>query len=434
MDIKGKKIAYITLGCKLNFSETSTIRRSLEAEGTISVAPEEEADIYVVNTCSVTDTAEKKCRQTIRKIAKRHPESRIIIVGCYAQLRAKELMKLEGVAAVLGTSEKFNIASRLKDLDKNERCTAYGCDIFSLEKFDLACSYGDRTRSFVKIQDGCDYFCSYCTIPYARGKSRSASISEILNVVKRLSEKGIKEIILTGVNTGDFGNKNESFLDLLKILEDTAYVERFRISSIEPNLLSDEIIGFVSASEHFMPHFHIPLQAGNDEVLKLMKRRYERRVFEEKVLKIRSLMPDAFIGVDMIAGMRGETEARFEDGYRFIENLPVSQLHVFPYSERAGTKAIDIPHTVEDAEKKRRVEYLLELSERKKDAFYAKYRGDIRPVLFESSETDGEIFGFTDNYIRVAAAFNPACINRICRVKLGETDKNGNMKSLELCL
>lgn len=415
MILEGKRVAYITLGCKLNFSETSTIKHSLEEAGTTTVSEKEGADIFVINTCSVTDVAEKKGRQTIRKIIHRNPGAYIVVVGCYAQLRAKEIMQIEGVNLVLGANEKFNVEHFLK----HEKQEPHSCDIFKVAGFDLAYSFGDRTRSFLKIQDGCDYFCTYCTIPWARGKSRSASIREVVDAAKKVAEKGIREIILTGVNTGDFGrNTNETFTDLLYALDQTKEIERFRISSIEPNLLTDRIIQFVASSDRFMPHFHIPLQSGSNEVLRLMKRRYERELFAEKVHKIKSLRPDALIGVDVIAGMRGETEVFFEDARAFIETLDVSQLHVFPYSERQGTKALEIPGAVSQEEKHRRVNMLLDISERKLQDFYTRFIGTTRPVLFEDNNNDGLICGFTDNYIRVGIPFDPSLANRIVPVTL----------------
>lgn len=415
MILEGKKVAYITLGCKLNFSETSTIKHSLEETGTTTVGEKEGADIFIVNTCSVTDIAEKKGRQTIRKIINRNPGAYIVVVGCYAQLRAKEIMSIKGVSLVLGANDKFNVGHYLQ----HEQQEPHSCDVFKIGNFDLAYSFGDRTRSFLKIQDGCDYFCTYCTIPWARGKSRSASIAEIIRTTKQLAEKGIKEIILTGVNTGDFGrNHNETFLQLIQALDNVCEIERFRISSIEPNLLTDEIIEFVATSKRFMPHFHIPLQSGSNDVLQLMKRRYNRELFAAKIDKIKSLRPDAFIGVDVIAGMRGETELFFEEARTFIETLDVSQLHVFPYSERTGTKALEIPGVVTPEEKHRRVNALLEISDKKLCDFYNRFLGETRPVLFEDNQTDGLICGFTDNYIRVGVPFDAGLANHILPITL----------------
>lgn len=419
MNIAGKKVAYITLGCKLNFSETSTIKHSLEKAGTQSVGEKEEADIFVINTCSVTDIAEKKGRQLIRKIIHHHPGAYVVVVGCYAQLRAKEIMAIEGVSLVLGANEKFNVEHYLRHLEEGEKHESHSCDVFKLADFDLAYSFGDRTRCFLKIQDGCDYFCTYCTIPFARGRSRSASVEQIRQAVQEVAAKGIREIILTGVNTGDFGRGTETdFYRLIRLLDQSDEIERFRISSIEPNLLTDEIIEFVASSRHFMPHFHIPLQSGSNEVLKLMRRRYDRELFASKVERIKNCLPDAFIGVDVIAGMRGETEACFNDTCGFIEQLPVSQLHVFPYSERQGTKALEIPLSVPTEEKHRRVGQLLDISANKLHRFYQQYEGQTRPVLFEDTRVGKYICGFTDNYIKVKLPYDPSLSNRIILVRL----------------
>lgn len=428
MDIAGKKVAYITLGCKLNFSETSTIRHSLEKAGTETVGEKEQADIFVINTCSVTDMAEKKGRQLIRKIISHNPGAYIVVVGCYAQLRAKEIMAIEGVSLVLGANDKFNVEHYLRHLEETERREPHSCDIFKLADFDLAYSFGDRTRCFLKIQDGCDYFCTYCTIPYARGRSRSASVPQVLQAVRDVAAKGIKEIILTGVNTGDFGRgSDENFLHLLHRLDEMDEIERYRISSIEPNLLTDEIIDFVAGSRHFMPHFHVPLQSGNNEVLKLMRRRYDRELFAAKMHKIKEMIPDAFIGVDTIVGMRGETRAYFEDARDFIESLPISQLHVFPYSERQGTKALEFPYIVSQEEKHHRVTELLQISERKHSAFYHQFEDTSRPVLFEDSKVGNHICGFTDNYIKVQLPYDKTLANQIIPITL--TDSNLRLES-----
>ena len=428
MDIAGKKVAYITLGCKLNFSETSTIKHSLEKAGTETVGEKEQADIFVINTCSVTDMAEKKGRQLIRKIISHNPGAYIVVVGCYAQLRAKEIMAIEGVSLVLGANDKFNVEHYLRHLEETERQEPHSCDIFKLADFDLAYSFGDRTRCFLKIQDGCDYFCTYCTIPYARGRSRSASVPQVLQAVRDVAAKGIKEIILTGGNTGDFGRgSDENFLHLLHRLDEMDEIERYRISSIEPNLLTDEIIDFVAGSRHFMPHFHVPLQSGNNEVLKLMRRRYDRELFAAKMHKIKEMIPDAFIGVDTIVGMRGETRAYFEDARDFIESLPISQLHVFPYSERQGTKALEIPYIVSQEEKHHRVTELLQISERKHSAFYHQFEGTSRPVLFEDSKVGNHICGFTDNYIKVQLPYDKTLANQIIPITL--TDSNLRLES-----
>lgn len=419
MILKGKKVAYLTLGCKLNFSETSTIRHSLEQEGTFTVGEHDGADIFVINTCSVTDVAEKKGRQLIRKIIHRNPEAYVVVVGCYAQLRASEIQAIEGVKLVLGAGEKFNVAHYLNHVQEKQQQEPHSCDIFRLERFDLAYSFGDRTRSFLKIQDGCNYFCTYCTIPFARGKSRSATIAQVQEAVHTLAAKGIQEVILTGVNTGDFGHSTaENLLQLLEILDQADVMPRFRISSIEPNLLTDNIIEFIAHSRHFMPHFHIPLQSGSNEVLQLMRRRYSRELFAEKIQKIRTLIPAAFIGVDTIAGMRGETPEYFEDARRFIEKLDISQLHVFPYSERAGTKALEIPYVVSPMEKHDRVNQLLQISEKKLQDFYARFEGETRSVLFEDQKIGNMICGFTDNYIRIEQPYEARLANQIVPVLL----------------
>ena len=419
MDIARKKIAYITLGCKLNFSETSTIRHLLEKAGAETVDEHSPADIFVVNTCSVTDVAEKKARQLLRKIAHHNPQARIVVVGCYAQLRAQEISALPGVCLVLGSKDKFDIEHRLRHLEDNPEPAAAPGNIFQLRRFDPALSFGDRTRCFLKIQDGCDYFCSYCTIPYARGASRSATIPQVLQAVQEAAAQGVREIILTGVNTGDFGrHSGEDFLSLLRELDKLDNIARYRISSIEPNLLTDDIIAFVASSSHFMPHFHIPLQSGSDDVLRLMRRRYTRDLFAEKVHTIRRLLPDAFIGVDIIAGMRGETLEYFKDSRDFIAALPVSQLHVFPYSERQGTRALDIPLAVPQEEKHRRVAELLHISETKHRDFCHAFEGTTRPVLFEDNKNRQYIYGFTDNYIKIRLPYRPEWINTIRPVRL----------------
>ena len=426
MNIVGKRVAYITLGCKLNFSETSTIKHSLEQEGAVTVGEKDGADIFVFNSCSVTDIAEKIGRQMIRNFFHRFPGAYFVVVGCYAQLRAREIMDIEGVHLVLNARDKFNVAHYLNHLEEQERHEPHSCDIFGVKTFDLAYSYGDRTRCFLKIQDGCDYFCSYCTIPFARGRSRSAAIQDVIKAARDVASKGIKEIILTGVNTGDFGRETgETFLDLIRTLDELEEIQRFRISSIEPNLLTDDIIRFVASSRRFMPHFHVPLQSGSNEVLHLMRRRYERELFAEKVQEIKTLIPDAFIGVDVIAGMRGETPEAFEDARQFIAGLDVSQLHVFPYSERSGTKALDIPYIVPQAEKHRRVNVLLDISEQKLHNFYTAHVGQTRPVLFEESDIAGSIGGFTDNYIRVEVPYDSSLANRIVPVEL-KTDIFGS--------
>lgn len=418
MELKGCKVAYETLGCKLNFSETSSLRRSLEECGALSMDSASEADLIVVNTCSVTDMAEKKARQMIRHLHKKAPMAHIAVVGCYAQLRSEELMAMDGVVCVVGAKEKMHLCEKLLELKLPER-ESHGCDIFTVKGFDGAYSFGDRTRSFLKIQDGCNYFCSYCTIPYARGISRSGTIESVVADVEKLAANGVKEIILTGVNTGEFGVANgESLIELMRVLDSRDDIERYRISSIEPNLLTDEIIRFIATSRHFMPHFHVPLQAGSDEVLKLMRRRYDTALFAEKIATIRKYLPFAFIGVDIIAGMRGETEELFEKSLEFVKRLDISKLHVFPYSERSGTKALEIPYVVSQQEKHRRVERLLEVSNVKMCEFTLRNIGQIRPVLFESKAKNGMIYGFTDNYLKVAKLWDEGLVNAVVSIEL----------------
>ena len=426
MNIVGKRVAYITLGCKLNFSETSTIKHNLEQEGAVTVGEKDGADIFVINTCSVTDIAEKKGRQMIRKIIHRNPGAYIVVVGCYAQLKAQEIMDIEGVHLVLNAQDKFNVAHYLNHLEEQERHEPHSCDIFGVKTFDLAYSYGDRTRCFLKIQDGCDYFCSYCTIPFARGRSRNGSIASMVEQASQAAAEGGKEIVLTGVNIGDFGKSTgETFFDLVKALDEVEGIERYRISSIEPNLLTDEIIEYVSRSRRFMPHFHIPLQSGSDEVLKLMRRRYDTALFASKIKKIKEVMPDSFIGVDVIVGTRGETEEYFGQAYEFIKSLDVTQLHVFSYSERPGTQALKIDHVVAPEEKHRRSQQLLELSDEKTRAFYARHIGQTMPVLLERPKPGLPMHGFTPNYIRVEVPHDAALDNQLVSVRLGDFNADG---------
>ena len=423
MNIAGKKVAYITLGCKLNFSETSTIRHSLEKEGTETVADKEGADIFVINTCSVTDMAEKKGRQLIRKIIHHNPGAYIVVVGCYAQLRAKEIMAIDGVSLVLGAGEKFNVAHYLQHLEEQEKQEPHSCDIFQISNFDLAYSFGDRTRCFLKIQDGCDYFCTYCTIPFARGRSRSASLPRILDALHEVAGKGIQEVILTGVNTGDFGRTTgERFIDLLRALDAVEGIERYRISSIEPNLLTDEIIDFCASSPKFQHHFHIPLQSGSDRILGLMRRRYTTARFADRIAAVRRRMPDAFIGIDVIVGFPGETEADFRTTYDFLTGIAPAFLHIFPFSERPGTPAVDLPGKVQASVASERVKRLEALCDRLHGDFCRRAEGTESAVLFESTMRGGMMFGFTGNYIRVKAPYERAFINRICRVRLGAMD------------
>ena len=390
---ENKKAAYFTLGCKLNFAETSTIEKQFAAKGIRRAIPGEQADICMINTCSVTELAEKKSRQMIRRVIKRHPGAFIVVTGCYAQLQPEEISRFEGVGLV-----------SLKDNNT----------------FFPSCSQGDRTRHFLKVQDGCDYYCSYCTVPFARGKSRNLSIAGLVSMVEQAASEGAKEIVLTGVNVGDFGKTtDETFFDLLTALDRVQGIERFRISSIEPNLLTDKILEFVAQSQRFAPHFHIPLQSGSDAVLRLMKRKYDTAFFLSKVNKIKQLMTDAFIGVDVIVGVRGETDEFFEETLRFLETLPFSQLHVFTYSERPGTQALEIDYKVNPKTKQMRSRQLLALSEEKRKAFYRSQQGKEKKVLFEHTRKGNKMHGFTENYIRVEAAYTPEWINRPMVVKLG---------------
>jgi threonylcarbamoyladenosine tRNA methylthiotransferase MtaB len=388
----GKKAAYHTLGCKLNFAETSALGKYLAQQGIRKVEAGESADLCIINTCSVTELADKKCRQIIRRLRKQYPEAVVIVTGCYAQLKPEEVRQIEGVDHVW---EK------------------------EIDRFVPSCSCDDRTRHFLKVQDGCDYFCSFCTIPFARGRSRNGRIAELVQMAEAAGKEGGKEIVLTGVNIGDFGKTTkESFFDLIRALDGVESIQRFRISSIEPNLLTDEMLEFVASSRRFAPHFHLPLQSGSDAVLKMMRRRYDTAFFYKKIEKIRSVLPDAFIGVDVIAGMRGETAAYFEETERFLEELPFSQLHVFPYSERPGTAALKIEPPVPPQEKQERSRRLQELSDRKLQAFYRSQTGAIRPVLFEHTRRGNRLRGFTDNYIKVEAGYHPLWINQLIDVRL----------------
>lgn len=423
---QNKTAVYYTLGCKLNFSETSTIGRTLREAGVRTARKGEKADICVVNTCSVTEVADKKCRQAIHRLVKQHPGAFVVVTGCYAQLKPDTVAHIEGVDLVLGAEQKKDILQYLGDLRKHESGEAFTSALKDIRSFAPSCSRGDRTRFFLKVQDGCDYYCSYCTIPFARGRSRNGSIASLVEQARQAAAEGGKEIVLTGVNIGDFGKSTgETFFDLVKALDEVEGIERYRISSIEPNLLTDEIIDFVSRSKRFMPHFHIPLQSGSDAVLKLMRRRYDTALFAAKVHKIKEVMPDAFIGVDVIVGTRGETEDYFEEAYRFIESLDVTQLHVFSYSERPGTQALKIDHVVAPEEKHRRSQRLLELSDRKTKAFYEKHIGQCLPVLLEKSKPGTPMHGFTPNYIRVEVPHDDALDNCVVTLRLKEWSDDG---------
>lgn len=421
-----KKAVYYTLGCKLNFAETSSIGKALKEAGVRTVRKGEKADICVINTCSVTEMADKKCRQAIHRLTKEHPNAFVVVTGCYAQLKPGQVADIEGVDLVLGAEQKGNLMDYLGDLTKHEHGTAVTTATKDIRTFAPSCSRGDRTRYFLKVQDGCDYFCSYCTIPFARGRSRNGKIADLVEQARQVAAEGGKEIVLTGVNIGDFGKSTgETFFDLVKALDKVEGIERYRISSIEPNLLTDEIIEYVSRSRRFMPHFHIPLQSGSDEVLKLMRRRYDTALFASKIAKIKSLMPDAFIGVDVIVGTRGELPEYFEQAYEFIKGLDVTQLHVFSYSERPGTQALKIDYVVSPEDKHARSQRLLSLSEEKTHTFYARHIGREATVLMEKSKAGTPMHGFTDNYIRVELEHDDALDNHLVRVRLGEFNEDG---------
>ena len=415
-----KSVAFHTLGCKLNYSETSTISRLLENEGFQKKEFTEKADVYVINTCSVTDNADKECRQLVRRIQRKSPESLVVITGCYAQLKPKEIAAIEGVDLVLGAAEKFNIAHHLKELSKNDSAKICSCDIEEVTGFNAAFSINDRTRTFLKVQDGCDYNCSFCTIPMARGKSRSDLIENVLNNVKNLAIKGVKEIVLTGVNLGDFGkgimgNKNheETFYDLVKALEEVDGIDRYRISSIEPNLLTNEIIEFVAKSKKFMPHFHIPLQSGSNTILGLMRRRYRRELYAERVSFIKTLMPHCAIGVDVIVGFPGETDEYFKETFNFLHNLEVSYLHVFTYSERQNTLAVEMNDIVPIPIRNERNKKLRNLSYMKMSEHTRLHIGQNRKVLFEAQAKGGMMEGYTDNYIKINTPIKNEWVNEI---------------------
>ena len=421
-----KTAVYYTLGCKLNFSETSTIGKTLKEAGVRTARRGEKADICVINTCSVTEVADKKCRQAIHRLVKNHPGAFVVVTGCYAQLKPEQVAAIEGVDVVLGAEEKGRLMDYLGDLQKHEKGEAVTSAFKDIRSFAPSCSRGDRTRYFLKVQDGCDYFCSYCTIPFARGRSRNGRIEDIVAQARQAAEEGGKEIVITGVNIGDFGKTTgESFFDLVKALDQVEGIERYRISSIEPNLLTDEIIEYVAQSRAFMPHFHIPLQSGCDEVLKLMRRRYDTALFAHKIQKIKDVMPHAFIGVDVIVGTRGETEEYFNQAYEFLKGLDVTQLHVFSYSERPGTQALKIDHVVSPEEKHRRSQLLLALSDEKTRAFYASHIGQETVVLMEKSKPGTPMHGFTDNYVRVELPYDLSLDNQLVRVRLGEFNEDG---------
>lgn len=417
---RDKKAVYYTLGCKLNFSETATIERTLQEAGIRTARRGEQADICVINSCAVTQEAEKKCRQAIHKLIRQHPGAFVVVTGCYAQLSPQKLADEAGVDVVLGIEKKGDILTYLGNLEKNDVAVWDAIPSKNVRNFVPSCSRGDRTRYFLKVQDGCDYFCTYCTIPFARGRSRNPHIADLVQQARDAAAEGGKEIVITGVNIGDFGKTTgESFVSLVRALDAVEGIERYRISSIEPNLITDEIIEYMARSRSFMPHLHIPLQAGSDEVLKLMHRRYDTAFFARKIEAVRRLLPNAFIGVDVIVGTRGETEELFDKAYNFIKNLDISQLHVFSYSERPGTQALKIDGAVSPAEKHRRSHLLIELSEQKRKAFYTRHIATEAVVLFEKPRAGMPIAGFTENYIRVECEYNKDWVNRLVKVRLG---------------
>lgn len=418
--------SFHTLGCKLNFAETSTVAKIFADRGIRRVQAGETPDICVVNTCSVTELADKKCRQAIRSLHKKHPNAAIIVTGCYAQLKSEEVAAIDGVVVVAGTDRKLLLADYLDQWIKTHEPRTLITPTKDIRAFSPSCSRGDRTRYFLKVQDGCDYYCTYCTIPMARGRSRSGNIDDLVAQAREVAAEGGKEIVITGVNIGDFGKgRTDTFFDLIKALDEVDGIERYRISSIEPNLLTDEIIEWVAASKRFMPHFHIPLQSGNDDVLKLMHRHYDTALFRSKVEKIRTTMPHAFIGVDLIVGARGETPERFELSRQFVESLDISRLHIFTYSERPGTKALNIEHVVDQAEKHRRTRIMLDISERKLRDFSNRFIGTTRPVLLEHPRRNKPMSGFTDNYLKVEVSASSQLSNQVIPVTLNAVSESG---------
>ena len=418
--------SFHTLGCNLNFAETSTVAKIFADRGIRRVQAGETPDICVVNTCSVTELADKKCRQAIRSLHKKHPNAAIIVTGCYAQLKSEEVAAIDGVVVVAGTDRKLLLADYLDQWIKTHEPRTLITPTKDIRAFSPSCSRGDRTRYFLKVQDGCDYYCTYCTIPMARGRSRSGNIDDLVAQAREVAAEGGKEIVITGVNIGDFGKgRTDTFFDLIKALDEVDGIERYRISSIEPNLLTDEIIEWVAASKRFMPHFHIPLQSGNDDVLKLMHRHYDTALFRSKVEKIRATMPHAFIGVDLIVGARGETPERFELSRQFVESLDISRLHIFTYSERPGTKALNIEHIVDQAEKHRRTRIMLDISERKLRDFSNRFIGTTRPVLLEHPRRNKPMSGFTDNYLKVEVSASSQLSNQVIPVTLNAVSESG---------
>lgn len=426
--MKPRKVSFHTLGCKLNFSESSTLARQFREGGFERVTSESEADICVINSCSVTEHADKKCRNLIRRIHRRNPNAIIAVTGCYAQLKPQEIAAIEGVDIVLSNNDKGDLYQRVVALERTGKAEIYSCDVDSITRFFSAFSSSDRTRTFLKVQDGCDYCCSYCTIHYARGSSRNIPISEIVKQAERIAQEGQKEIVITGVNTGDFGRSTgETFFDLIRALNEVEGIERYRISSIEPNLLTDEIIEFCAASKKFQHHFHIPLQSGSDEILRLMGRRYDSERFAERIAKVKSLMPDAFIGIDVIVGFPGESEEHFMETYRLLERVNPAFLHIFPFSERPGTPAVNLPNKVQSSIATERVARLEELCERLHSQFSREGVGQVQEVLFESTRRNGMMFGYTGNYRHVRAPYDSSKVNKISKVKLLEMDENHDL-------
>ena len=421
---KNKTAAYFTLGCKLNFAETSAIGRQLLHAGVTRTRRGQQADICVINTCSVTELADKKGRQTIRKVIQDHPDAFIVVTGCYAQLKPDDVAGIDGVDLVLGAEQKLDVVKYLDDLHKKEKGEVITSKTHRIRSFVPSVSADDRTRYFLKVQDGCDYFCSFCTIPFARGRSRNGSIADLVRQAEQVVEEGGREIVLTGVNIGDFGHSTkERFIDLITALDQVEGIARYRISSIEPNLLSDEIIDFVASSKRFAPHFHMPLQAGSDAVLKLMKRRYDTALFRHKVEKIKTVLPHAFIGVDVIVGVRGETDAYYDESKAFIQSLDISQLHVFTYSERPGTQALQIDHVVDPKTKHARSKALLDISDDKLLRFYETQKGTARKVLFEHTKRGDQMHGFTENYVKLYADYDQSIVNILSDVTVGAYDE-----------
>jgi len=424
-----KTVAFHTLGCKLNYSETSSISRTFEEQGYSKVGFEEKSDIYVINTCSVTENADKRCRKLVRDVKKRASDSFVIIIGCYAQLKPQEISEIEGVDAVLGANEKFNLIKAIGSFKKPKKPIVIATEIDEVKEYHSSFSLNDRTRTFLKVQDGCDYSCTFCTIPLARGSSRSDTIENVVKNAEKIAKSGVKEIVLTGVNIGDFGiiegKRSTTFLDLIKALDEVEGIERFRISSIEPNLLTNEIIEFVAKSKRFVPHFHIPLQSGSDEVLKQMRRRYKSNLYIDRVQKIKEVMPHCCIGVDVIVGFPGETKELFDETLEFLKDLPVSYFHVFTYSERENTLAKNMEAVVPLNIRSERSKTLRNLSEKKKRLFYQEHQGEKRTVLFENAENEGKIEGFTDNYIKVQTTFSDDLCNELKEVELENSNEKG---------